>query len=72
MSIMIEEEMNNSSLIAALKPSLTPDPSKNPPLLPLPVPTPVPNIAAAAMGMLSDALLDLSTKFQLNSILNRN
>ena len=64
MSIMIEEETNNSSLVAALKPPLTPVPSKTRTLPPPPVPNPVTNILAAAVVTLAAAFPDLSTKFQ--------
>ena len=63
--------MNNSSLVVALQPPLPQFPSKNPYLPPLHVPTPVPKIAAASVVTISDAFLDLSTKVQLNIILNR-
>ena len=67
---MFEEEINNSSLIAALQSPLTPITSKTPPLPPPPVPTPVPTIASATVVTLATALPALSTKVQLNSILN--
>ena len=71
MSIMLEEETNKNSLVAALQIPLPPIPSKTPLPPPLPVPTPVPAIAAATVVTLVDALPDQSTKVQLNSILNR-
>ena len=70
MPIMLEEETNNSSLVAALQPPLSQVPSKTP-LLPYPhVPTPAPMIATAAAGTLAAAFPALSTRVQLNSILN--
>ena len=70
MSIMLKEETNKSSLVAALQPLLLLIPSKIPPLPPLPVPIPVPMIATAAVGTLDAALPAISTKVQLHSILN--
>ena len=64
MSIMIEEEMNNSSIVAALQPPLPPVPNKTPPIPPLSVITPVPTIAASAVRIITDAFLDLSTKVE--------
>ena len=71
MSIILKEETNNSSLVAALQTPLPPVPNKNPLIPPPPVIPPVPTIVDAAVVTLSDAFLDLSTKFQLSSILNR-
>ena len=71
MSIMIEEETNNYSLVAVLQPHLLPVPSNNPPLPPPPVIITTPNIAADDVGTLADAFLDLSNKVKLDSILNR-
>ena len=71
MSIMLKEETNNSSLVAAIQPPLTPVPSKTPPRLPPPVPTPVPTIAAAYAVTIASALLALSTRVQLDSTVNR-
>ena len=70
-SIMLKEETNNYSILAALHSPLTPVLSKTPPLLPPPFPTPAPTIAADVVGMLYAAFPDLSIKFQLNIILNR-
>ena len=47
MSIVLEEETNNRSLVAALQPPLSPVPSKTPPILPPPILTPVPAISSA-------------------------
>ena len=69
---MIKEETNKSSIVAALQPPLTPVPNKTPPVTPTPVITPSLTIAAAAVGTLASAFTDLSTKVQLNSILNCN
>ena len=71
MSIMIKEETKNSSLLAALQPSLPPVPSKTPSLPPPHVPTPVPMIAASGVVTRATSFPDLSTKVQLNIILNR-
>ena len=70
MSIMLKEEINNSSLIAALQPTHTPVPSKTLLLLHLLVINPAAMIAAASVVTLAVAFPDLSTKFQLNSILS--
>ena len=70
MYIILEEENNNSYLVGALHTALTPVPSKSPPIPPPPIPTPLPPIAADAVVTLSATFLDLSTKGQLNSILN--
>ena len=70
MSIMLKEETNKSSLVAALHQPLLLVPSKTPPLPPPPVPTPVPKIATTAAGTLAAALPAISTKVQLHSILN--
>ena len=67
---MIKEETNNTSLIAALHPPLPPVPSKNPLILSLSIINPAINIAAADLGTLAAIFLSLSTKVQLNSILN--
>ena len=71
MSIMLKEETKNSSLVAAIQPPLPPIHSETTPLPPPPVTTPVPKIAADTLGTLAAAYPDLSTKVQLNSILNR-
>ena len=71
MYIMLKEEMNNSSLVADLHPPLIPVPSKTPLIPPPPVVTPPPTISTAAVGTLAATFLALSTKVQLNSILNR-
>ena len=71
MSNMREEETNNSSLVAAIQQPLPLAPSKTPLFTPLPVPTPYPTIAAVSVEMIAAALPDLSTKVQLNGILNR-
>ena len=70
MSIMIEEETKNSYLVEALQLPLPPVPSKTPSLPPLPVPTLVPTIATSVVRALAASFPALSTKFQLNSILN--
>ena len=70
MSILLKEATKNSSLVAALHKPLPPVLSKTTPLPPPPLHNPVPKIAAAAVGTLSTALTDLSTRVQLNSILN--
>ena len=70
MYIMLEEETNNSSLVAALHPPLPPVPSKTPLIPPPTVVTPAPTISAAAVGTLAATFLALPTKVQLNSILN--
>ena len=70
MSIMIEEETNKSSLVAAIQTTLPPVPSKTPPIPPPPVITPAPNIADADVVTLAADFLALSTKVQLNIILN--
>ena len=67
---MIKEETNNSSLVAALQPPLAPFTSKTTLLTPPPVPTPTHTISAAAEGTLAASFLVLSTKVQLNIILN--
>ena len=71
MSIMLEEETYNYYIIEDLQPPLPPVPSKTPPLPPPPVPNPVPTIDGAAVGTIAAAFLALSTKVQLNRILNR-
>ena len=71
MYIMLEERKNKSSLVADLQPPLPPITSKTPPLSPLPVPNTVPTISAATVETLASAFPDLSTKVQLNRILNR-
>ena len=72
MSIILEEETKNSSLVADLQPPLPPVPNQTAPLVPPPpVITPAPTITAADVGTLAAALPDLSTKVQLNSIINR-
>ena len=71
MSIILEEATNSSSLVAALQTLLPPVPSKNPLLPPPPVTTPVLTIAADSARTLAAAFPDLSTKVQLNRILNR-
>ena len=58
MSIMLKEEINNSSPIAALQPPLTPVPSKTPLILHLPFINLAPTIAAAAAGTLAAAFPD--------------
>ena len=71
MYIMLEEETNSPSLVVAIQPPLPLVPSKNPPLPPPPVPNPEPKTATADVGTLDAVLLAISTKFQINSILNR-
>ena len=71
MPIMLKEETNNSSLVAALHTPLPQVPSKTPPLPHPHVPTPAPMIATDTVGTLAAAFPYLSTKVQLNSILNR-
>ena len=68
---MFEEETNNFSIVAALQPPLPLVPSKTTLIPPLRVPTPVTTISDAAVGTLAAAFLSLSTKGELNSILNR-
>ena len=70
MSIMLEEETKNYSLVTSLQLPLPPVPSKTTPLPPLPAPTTVTTISSAAVGMIAAAFPDLSTKVKLNSILN--
>ena len=70
-STIQEEETNNSSLVASLRPPLPPVPIKTPQMPPPIVITPEPTIATAAVGTLADAFPDLYTKVQLNIILNR-
>ena len=70
MSIMLKEETNNSSIVAALQPPRPPVPSKTPSLPPLPVPTLVPTISTSVVRALAASFPALSTRFQLNSILN--
>ena len=72
MSIMLEEEINNYSLVAALQTTLPPVPNQTAPQVP-PFITPSPTISTAATNVrkIAAAFPDLSTKVQLNSILNR-
>ena len=67
---MLEEETNNSSLLASLQTHLPPVPSETPPVPPLPFITPAPTITAASVETLASAFTDLSAKVQLNSIIN--
>ena len=67
MSIILEKETKNSSLVAALQPPLPPVPSNNSQL----IITPAPTISDSVVGVLSATLPDLSIMVQLNSLLNR-
>ena len=71
MFIILKEETNNSSIVAALHPNIPTESSKTPPIPSTPVPTPELTIAAAAVVTLADAFQYLYTKVKSNSILNR-
>ena len=71
MFIILKEETNNSSIVAALHPNIPTVSSKTPPIPSPHVPTPELTIAAAAVVTLADAFQYLYTKVKSNSILNR-
>ena len=70
MSVLMEEEQSNATIVSALAPPLAPAPP--PPAVPPPVKPVAQPIPSAAISQLSAAFPALATKVKLQNILKPN